>query len=157
MSYKYTLDIVSLHTELKYSNTLTREMPDAITGIEWELTIDDGTHYMTEKHITPCVSDLNRYITTTEISPEHDEIYNYPTDCYVMYKDIAMDHITDWLDQLINYQEIKDNLKTKFEEKLSLGVKKSIRICPWKTALLDVVNTKFFWDESLNKWTEKLV
>lgn len=157
MSYNYTFEINNLHTELKYSNILGREIPDAIVGIDWKLTIDDGIHYMTETYNTPCTPDLHQYITTTEITPEHDEMYNYPTDCYVMFKDIAMDHITDWLEQLINYQQIKNDLKLKFENKLTLGVKQSVRICPWKTALMDVVNTKFFWDEELNKWIEKIV
>lgn len=154
MSYNFNLDVKNLKTEIKRSTTLDREI-EVVTGIIWNLTIDNGDYFMTETYTTVCEPNPDQYLTTSRDS--HDESYTYPRDVYVTYEDIAYDHTTEWLEALIDYAAVRAELQTKFETKLSSNVKSAKRICPWQLGEEGEYALKFEWDEELNMWVEKKV
>lgn len=155
MSYNFSFKINNILTESQHSTVFDKKMSDVISSIQWELTIDDETHFMTNEYTTNFNLNINQFITTTELSPEHDETYNYPHDVFVMYKDITLFHVESWLNSTIDIDQIKTELQNKFESKLNN--KKSKRICPWVGQPRFDVQEKFYWNEEQDIWIEKLV
>ena len=70
MSYNFNSKINNILTESQYSSVFNEKLPDVISSVQWELTIDDGIHFMTNEYTTNFNLNVNQFITTTELSPE---------------------------------------------------------------------------------------